>query len=217
MGGISNGHLIYGVGFSNGKHPITIAPGKRSKENETWRGMLKRCYEQAYQQREPTYIGCTICEEWYCYDVFYEWIISQENYTKWKEGGRKWCIDKDICMKGNKIYSPDTCFLVPKNVNGLFTNRKLHRGELPIGVSYSDKLNKFLVYCMNPFQEKSQKALRKHATYVGMYNTKQEAFNAYKRYKENIIIRVAQEELDKGNITKECYLAMLKYKIDIND
>lgn len=217
MGGISNGHLIYGVGFSNGKYPITIAPGKRSKENETWRGILKRCYEQAYQQREPTYIGCTICEEWYCYDVFYEWIISQENYTKWKEGGQKWCIDKDICIKGNKIYSPDTCFLVPKNVNGLFTNRKLHRGELPIGVSYSDKLNKFLVYCMNPFQEKSQKALRKHATYVGMYNTKQEAFNAYKIYKENIIIRVAQEELDKGNITKECYLTMLKYKIDIND
>ena len=47
MGGTPNGHLIYGVGFSNGKYPITIAPGKRSRENETWRGMLKRCYEQA--------------------------------------------------------------------------------------------------------------------------------------------------------------------------
>lgn len=179
--------------------------------------MLKRCYEQAYQEKEPTYVGCSVCEEWYCYDTFYEWVITQENYEKWKEGGRGWCIDKDISIKGNKIYSPDTCFLVPKNVNGLFTNRRLHRGEFPIGVSYSDKLNKFLVYCMNPFQEKSQKALRKHATYVGMYNMKKEAFNAYKIYKENIIIRVAQEEFDKGNITKECYLAMLKYEIDIND
>lgn len=216
MGGTPSGHLIYGVRFSNGKYPITI-DGKKTKEYETWRGILKRCYEQAYQKREPTYVGCSVCEEWYCYDTFYEWVISQDNYKKWKEGGRGWCIDKDISIKGNKIYSPGTCFLVPKNVNGLFTNRRLHRGEFPIGVSYSDKLNKFLVYCMNPFQEKSQKALRKHATYVGIYNTEKEAFNAYKIYKEDIIIRVAQEEFDKGNITKECYLAMLKYEIDIND
>lgn len=216
MGGTPKGHLIYGVGFSNGKYPITIN-GKKVKEYETWHGILKRCYEQQYQAREPTYIGCGICEDWYCYDTFYEWITSQENYIRWKEGGRQWCIDKDICIKGNKVYSPETCFLVPKNVNSLFTNRRLHRGELPIGVSYSERLNKFLVYCMNPFQEKSEKSLRKHATYVGLYNTKVEAFNAYKSYKENIINKVAQEEFNKGNITKECYFAMLKYEIDIND
>ena len=217
MGGTPNGHLIYGIGFFNGKYPITIAPGKRSKENETWRGMLKRCYEPAYQDREPTYVGCSVCEEWYCYDAFYEWITTQENYEKWKEGGRGWCLDKDISIKGNKIYSPDTCFLVPRNVNNLFTNRRLYRGEFPIGVSYSDKINKFLVYCMNPFQEKSKKALKKHASYVGTYNTKEEAFHAYKTYKENIIVRVAKEEFEKENITKECYLAMLEYKIDISD
>lgn len=216
MGGTPNGHLIYGVGFSNKKYPITI-DGKKTKEYETWRGILKRCHEQAYQEREPTYVGCSVCEEWHCYDTFYEWVISQDNYEKWKEGGRKWCIDKDISVKGNKIYSPNTCFLVPKNVNNLFTNRCLHRGELPIGVSYSEKLNKFLVYCMNPFQEKSEKSLRKHATYVGTYNTVFDAFNAYKAYKKNIIDRVAKAEFDNGNITKECYLAMLKYEININD
>ena len=82
MGGTPNGHLIYGIGFFNGKYPITIAPGKRSKENETWRGMLKRCYEPAYQDREPTYVGCSVCKEWYCYDAFYEWVTTQENYEK---------------------------------------------------------------------------------------------------------------------------------------
>ena len=103
------------------------------------------------------------------------------------------------------------------NVNNLFTTRKLHRGAYPIGVSYSERLKKYLVYCMNPFHEKSEKASKKHATYVGVYNTENEAFNAYKKYKENIINRVAQEEFNQGNITRECYLAMLKYKIDIND
>ena len=70
---------------------------------------------------------------------------------------------------------------------------------------------------MNPFQEKSKKALKKHASYVGTYNTKEEAFHVYKTYKENIIVRVAKEEFEKENITKECYLAMLEYKIDISD
>lgn len=208
MSGIKKGELIYGIGFSNRKYPITIE-GKRTKEYETWHGILKRCYEQTYQQREPTYIGCTICKEWYCYDVFYEWIISQENYKKWKEGGRKWCIDKDICMKGNKIYSPDTCFLVPKNVNSLFTNRKLHRGELPIGVRYHKKNHNYGATCMNPFTKKFQ--------HIGSYLTVQDAFNAYKKYKENIIKLVAQDEYEKGNITEKCYNSMLKYEISIED
>lgn len=208
MGGTSNGHLIYGVGFSNWKYPITI-DGKKTKEYETWHGILKRCYEQAYQEREPTYVGCSVCEEWYCYDTFYAWVISQDNYEKWKEGGRKWCIDKDISVKGNKIYSPNTCFLVPKNVNGLFTNRRLHRGELPIGVRYHKKNHNYGATCMNPFIGKYK--------HIGSYITVQDAFNAYKKYKENIIKYVAKYEFEKGNITKKCYDAMLRYEISIND
>lgn len=208
MGGTPNGNLIYGVGFSNGKYPITI-DGRKTKEYETWHGILKRCYEQAYQKREPTYVGCTVCEAWYCYDTFYKWVITQENYEKWKEGGRKWCIDKDISVKGNKIYSPDTCFLVPKNVNSLFTNRRLHRGELPVGVRYHKKNHNYGATCMNPFIGKFK--------HIGSYITIQDAFNAYKEYKENIIRCVAKDEFEKGNITKKCYDAMLKYKVSIDD
>ena len=38
-------------------------------------------------------------------------------------------IDKDILVKGNKVYSPNTCCLVPKNVNNLFIKKhiSLHR------------------------------------------------------------------------------------------
>ena len=208
MGGAPNGHLIYGVGFSNRKYPITI-DGKKTKEYETWRGILKRCYEQAYQAREPTYVGCSVCKGWYCYDTFYEWVISQDNYEKWIEGGKWWCIDKDISIKGNKVYSSDTCFLVPKNVNCLFTNRRLHRGEFPIGVRYLKKNNCYGATCMNPFIGKYK--------HIGSYITIQDAFNAYKEYKEAIIKRVAKDEFEKGNITKECYDAMLRYEISIDD
>lgn len=201
------GSLICGIGYSSQIHPITVG-GCKVKEYETWRSILKRCYDETYHVREPTYEGCIVSNEWLYYDNFYEWITTQENYHKWKDGER-WSIDKDIRCKGNKLYSKDYCFLVPQNVNSLFTNRRLHRGQHPIGVDYLRKLNKFRASCMNPFTVKQE--------HIGVYDTLDDAFNAYKIYKENIIKCVAEQEYLNGNITVECMNAMLQYKIEIND
>ena len=201
-------HLIYGIGHSSKINPITI-DGKKVKEYETWRGMLKRCRDEQYLIREPTYNGCIVSDEWLYYDNFYNWVTLQENYSKWKEGEGRWAIDKDIIYKGNQLYSKYTCFLVPQNVNALFTNRKLHRGKYPIGVCWFKHLSKYGAYCMNPFTKKDE--------YIGTFLTQEEAFDAYKTYKENIIKCVAEKEYSNGNITKECMIAMLQYKIEIND
>ena len=200
-------HLIYGIGHSSDQYPATIN-GVKTKEYEAWYGLLKRCRSEKYLSREPTYSGCIVSNEWLYYDNFYNWIVSQDNYDKWKAGNH-WGIDKDILLKGNKIYSDKTCLLVPQTVNGLFTNRRLHRGNYPIGVDYLKKLDKFRASCMNPFAKKQE--------YIGIYCTQEEAFVAYKVYKENIIQKVAKEEYQKGNITNRCYNAMLNYKIEIND
>lgn len=208
MGKRHQGELIYDIGHVDYSLPIT-ENGRKSKEYETWRGMLKRCLDDGYLEKEPTYKGCTISKEWTYYKNFYHWVISQENYKKWKDGDKKWAIDKDILIKGNKTYSAETCLLVPQNVNSLFTTRKLHRGKYPIGVDYLKKLDKFRASCMNPFTKKQE--------YIGVYNTTQEAFIAYKSYKENIIRLVANEAFAVGNITQICYDAMLNYKVEIND
>lgn len=201
-------HLIYGLGHSSKINPITLN-GKKVKEYETWRGMLKRCYDEQYLLRQPTYNECFVSDEWLYYDNFYSWVTSQTNYANWKNSAKKWAIDKDIKYKGNKIYSSDTCFLVPQNVNNLFTNRKLYRGQYPLGVRYFEHLLKYGAYCMNPFTKKDE--------HLGLYLTQEEAFNAYKQYKENIIKLVAEQEYKNGNITEECMLAMKNYQIEIND
>lgn len=215
MAGRQKGELIYGIGHVDYSLPIT-ENGKKVKEYETWRGMLKRCLDDGYLEREPTYNGCLVSYEWTYYKNFYNWIVSQENYKQWKESDGKWAIDKDVSIKGNKIYSSKTCFLVPQNVNNLFTTRKLHRGPYPIGVSYSKKNDKFLAYCNDPFKERNDGG-RYVGHYLGSYTTQEDAFYAYKKYKENVIKEVAEREFEQGNIIKKCYDAMLNYKVEIND
>ena len=188
------------------KYPAKIN-GKLLKEYESWTKMLQRCYSNKYKEKRPTYQNVTCCEEWLLYENFYEWLHSQENFEQWLNGER-WEVDKDILVKGNKIYSPDTCCLVPHGVNCLFTKCNKNRSDLlPLGVRRSWR--KFKAICQNPFTKKQE--------YIGLYSTIEEAFRAYKQYKENIIKQVAEVEYNKGNITKRCYEAMMKYEVEITD
>lgn len=181
--------------------------GKMAKEYETWLDMLQRCYSNKYKEKHPTYQTTTCCEEWLNYENFYEWLRSQENFDKWLNG-KCWALDKDILIKGNKIYSPETCLLVPHIVNGLFAKSNAKRGEYPIGVYKHG--NRYCAQCKNPF-------LNNKIRYIGSYLMPEKAFEAYKSYKENLIKQVARIEYDNNNIVKECFDAMMNYKVEIND
>lgn len=196
---------VFEAGAVGSKY-LTKINGKHIKEYVAWCGMLERCFDNKYKEVRPTYQDVTCCEEWLCFENFYEWLHSQENFDKWLNGDR-WAVDKDILVKGNKVYSSDVCCLVPINVNSLFVKNDILRNELPIGVRQSG--NKFSAYCQNPFTNKRE--------YIGIYAIPEEAFCAYKTYKENLIKQIAQIEFDRGNITKRCYDAMIKYKVEITD
>ena len=183
----------------------------RSKEYKSWCRMLERCYSEKLINKRPTYEDVTCCDEWLYYPNFYEWLHSQENFEKWYNG-KRWAIDKDILIKGNKIYSPDTCCLVPRRVNTLFTKADSNRGEYPIGVYFKKENN-----CFCSQISKIQNNGEKQQEFIGYYNTPEEAFCAYKKTKESYIKQIAQEEYDKGNITKQCYEAMMRYEVEIDD
>ena len=111
-------------------------------------------------------------------------------------------------MKKNKVYSPETCCLVPQNVNCLFLKRESKRGQYPIGVRYRDGYG-FIASCHNPFTNRKEE--------LGSYSTPEKAFYAYKSYKEDIIKQAAKNEYEAGNIIEECYKAMMNYKVEIDD
>ena len=196
---------VFGVGILGDKYP-SWKNGKATREYAAWKRILQRCFDDNYQKAQPTYKGSMVCEDWLLFENFYEWLHSQSNFNKWYNG-KRWALDKDILIKGNKIYSPETCCLVPQNVNGLFTKCDAARGSTIIGVH--EQNGRFLALCNNPFINKQD--------YLGSYDTQEIAFNIYKNHKENIIKQVANIEYSKGNITKECYEAMMRYEVEITD
>lgn len=196
---------VLGIGMIGVKYPSTVN-NKHTKEYIAWRSMLVRCYDSKYKQDFPTYSDVVCCEEWLYFENFYEWLHNQENFNKWLNGD-KWAVDKDILVKGNKVYSPEKCCLVPYNINALFVRQDNSRRNLPIGV-HERKYGYQAIYS-NPYTHKAEA--------IGRRKTIEETFDIYKAHKENVIKQVAQEEYNKGNITKECYEAMMKYEVEITD
>lgn len=196
---------VYGVGIVGNKY-FNWVNKKATKEYDAWKQMLRRCYDQKLKEKYPTYKDVTCCKEWLLYENFYEWLHSQPNFNKWLNGDR-WEVDKDVLDKRNKIYSPENCYLVPHNVNTLFTKHDAGRGSLPVGITKNSK--GFSVRCNNPLT-----GIRE---YLGTYKTIKESFGVYKYYKEDIIKQVAQKEYDENNITERCYKAMMNYKVEITD
>lgn len=97
----------------------SIENGKNSKSYTAWANMFQRCYDENYHIKKPTYIGCSVVEEWYNFQVFAKWF--EENFNH--EVTDRLVLDKDILVRGNKIYSPETCCFVPYEINNKFTSR----------------------------------------------------------------------------------------------
>ena len=194
---------VYGVGIIGDIYPVG-ENGKQKKEYKVWQTMLQRCFDPKWRQDNPAYEDVTCSEEWLFYPDFYDFLHSQSNFDKWNlEDG--WHIDKDIIDKNAKMYCKEFSELVNRRVNALFIKRKSRRGEYPIGV-HKHK-NKFAAEC-------NYLDTKKH---LGYYDTPEDAFYAYKEYKEALIKRVADEEYALGNITERCRDAMYAYEVEITD
>ena len=201
---------VQNVGIIGNKYPCTNK-GQSTKEFNVWQSMINRCFSQKFKKDNPTYKDVTCCEEWLLFENFYEWLHSQENFDKWFNNDQ-WALDKDILVKGNKIYSPDTCTLIPIYINSIFTSSNKIRGNLPIGVSKRDDREGYMALTI--YGRKKHRA--KTSAYA--YPTPEDAFYlGYKPYKEAYIKQIAQEEYEKGNITEKCYDAMMSYQVEITD
>ena len=178
--------------------------GYGGRAYHVWKGVIERSSSSTYKERFPSCKYVTVCDEWKDFQNFATWFYQQEFHKGKDEKGRSYQLDKDVLLKGNKVYSPDTCCFIPPELNILLANSCAARGSLPLGVR----------------QHRSKKfyaSLQKFGKTVclGTFNTPEEAFQAYKCAKEAHIKSLAEKW--KGKIDDKVYKALLEWKIEITD
>ena len=207
LGNIRNGKVkdpyvpsVCGVGVSGTKYPITVN-GVKTKEYELWRDMLKRCYSDKYQKKYPTYKGCEVSDNFKSYEYFYEWCNKQIGF-----GMADFELDKDLLIKGDKVYSENTCVFIPAEINSLLTKCTASRGAYLIGVCWHKRDKVFMATVGK------SKGKREH---LGYFKTELEAFKAYKKAKEAIVKEQAEKWKDR--IDLRAYEALMNYQVEITD
>ena len=200
---------VFGIGY--------LGEGKYNKKDyceiyRIWTQILQRCYDPYKLNECPAYIDCYVCKLWHCFQNFAEWY--EKNYYNCNE--EKMEVDKDILIKGNKIYSPETCMIVPRRINILFVKQQRRRGKYPIGVSekYNRKGEKVYLEARCSIFDENKKRIEKHLETFPL-SEPFHAFYTYKIFKENYIKQVADEYKDL--IPQRLYEAMYKYEVEIND
>lgn len=168
--------LVYGVGVNDAGYVIqlweTIGYVNRKRKRKqvwicpfylVWKCMLARGYSEKYKNKHATYEDVTVCGEWLTFSNFKRWMEKQD----W-EGNY---LDKDLLIPGNKVYSPEACIFVSRQVNTFLIERGADRGEYKIGVYWHKLRSKYRAQCSNPFTKKIE--------HLGYYLTEEAAHQAW--------------------------------------
>lgn len=190
--------LVHGVGVNDGSRRCVVG---RSQVPEYifWKGMLKRCYCEKYQNKYPTYRGCAVSDNFKSYSYFYDWCQKQVGF-----GIDGWQLDKDLLCYGNKIYSEDVCVFISPEINSIIRPNPVKNCSLPVGVS------------INPWSGRFFSKLRMNGkmVHIGTYDDQYAAFLAYKSAKEKHVRNVAEKY--KESLDMRAYNALLKFTV-LND
>lgn len=178
--------LVYGVGINDADYNVyTYNEDQkviwRCPYYVRWCSVLARCYSEVWHRKYPSYAGCSVAEVWHRFSNFKKWMENQN----WKGLD----LDKDLLVPGNKIYGPDTCIFIEQRVNKFLLEQENKRGNLPIGVSLS--------YSGKKYKAKGQLVLERKSKSLGIFNTPEEAYEAWLSFKQEQSKLLASLQTDK--------------------
>ena len=175
---ISKRRRLFGIGVNDAPYLTSSTNVPSSKMircpfYRRWTNMLARCYSSKYHEKFPTYIECTVTDEWFTFSIFRLWMENQD----WN--GME--LDKDILVPGNKVYAPEYCVFIPKSLNKLLTDSRAKRGDFPIGVCFDSREKKFRATCR----------VNSKKNHLGHFSTPEAASLAYRQFKSSLIVEAA--------------------------
>lgn len=190
---------VVGIGCYGVGPYVAKREGRHTEEYENWNSMIKRCYSSV--KHLPSYSDKSVCKEWHDFQIFSEWATKQVGFDK-----EDYHLDKDLLVKDNKVYSPETCVYIPREVNSFI--RRYRMNSLPLGVDKTLRYNGSVCY------RAQARELGKNIN-LGFYDTPEEAFSAYKDHKERLAKTLAEKW--KGSIDHRAYEALMNYQVEITD
>lgn len=190
-----------GIGWESGVNLSKTYP----RHHGLWQNMLNRCYNNK-TGCVGKYVNCSVSEDFLSFENFKTWCDNQIGFNTKDDKGKVFALDKDILVKGNLIYSENTCCFVPRAINNLFLTSKKKRGLLPLGVQQckTKKVQYYYQLSKRGRQVKSE-----------IFSSPEDAFHAYKKAKEDYIKEVATDWKDE--IDPRVYEVLMNYQVEITD
>lgn len=183
--------LILGVGINDVPTP-TRSGNIRNDAYRTWKSMLERCYSDKYHQKEPAYIGCSVCDDWIRFSNFKRWFDNPKN--GYKDGYQ---LDKDLLLQGNKVYSSETCCFLPREINAAIQVSRINENN---GVKFNKK-GDYTVHA----------SLGGKKVNVGKFKNINDARNAYINAKKDNLLYLADKYYVEGKISHNIYNALINF------
>jgi hypothetical protein len=174
--------VIFREGYI-GEGYLTQINKKKTKEYTVWVNMMKRCYSK-YDNRSNAYDDCVVSESWKNYSNFCLWY--KNNSYSCSEDLE---LDKDIFYNNMKIYSDNTCILIPKKINRSFRRSK------------QDGLDLINNTWRARFQNK----------HIGMFSTKKDAKVAFLNKKNKVFQDLVEHY--KNELPTELYNKLKNVKL----
>ena len=212
----SKNKLLLGVGINDADYSVVRYEKVGGKWKvvwecpyyRRWRSMISRCYSKKYQEKQPTYKGCSVCDEWLRFSNFKKWMENQ----KWENRA----LDKDFLVEGDKVYSPSTCLFLPSELNKFITTNAASRGIYPLGVYYMKKPKHMVNEHSKPYVSQINNQAGRNI-YLGIYSTPEEAHQVYLNAKLRYCEEYLEEFKDEPLIVKGLIRIKNKVQHHINN
>lgn len=183
---------VFGVGFVGAGKYAPVENGKPTPAYMAWDNMMTRCYSAEFKEKNQSYRDCEAVPDWHNFQDFADWFYRQPN-----SGRKGFAVDKDLTVIGNKTYGPETCSIVPSEINNIFLNVGA-AGET--GSKLEKRSGKFV----------SQISIGGKNKYLGSYATEHEARTAYRAAKQEYVKALAERH--KGILSRAVYSNLLSWR-----
>lgn len=167
---------VYGVGVNDAPYYTSLVVDGVTQYCPyylRWKKMLATCYSASNGSGSLR----TVCVEWRSLMGFRRWMERQDwegkELTHW------------LRVPGATTYAPATCLFVPRKVRSLFPTKARSQNGQPFGVR--EKEGRFIVTCSSAGKKRG---------YVGSFDTRDEAIEAYVVAKESEAISLASAQKD---------------------